>query len=698
MGQIKQKQNNLLLEIGFEELPADYLFPAAQQLKTDTEKLLQGKNVSYKEIKVFWTVRRFILYITDMSDKQKDINFIKKGPRYDIAYKDGKLTDIGKTFFEKNKLTEKDVEIKEENGIKYLFASIFEKGEKTEKVLSENLPLIIKNLKFPKSMVWDDTLVTFARPIRWILCLLNNKVIKFKCGKVISSSKTYLHKFEQNNKEIKIKSSEHYFEIIDKNGILIEQEQRKNKIIMLINKLLKNKNLQILKDEELLDKIASSVEMISVMIGEFDNQYLSLPQEVIITAMREHQRYFAVTKKDGQFTNYFINIRDGGQKNNDFVVKQHSKVLFSRLNDASFFYKEDLKIPIEKNIDKLKEAVFITGLGSMYEKVVRLKNYCSQVNTIINYNETDVLTKSAELCKADLMTNMISEKEFVGLRGFMGGIYLKEQGHSERIYKAVMEHYYPNFVGDKLPVTTEGVLLSLFDKIDNLYGYFLAGFKPTGSKDPYAVRRQALNIIYMITEKKLDIDLVQLFNIVSNNYEIQFKKTIDLNEIIEFFKQRQINYLKDREVDYDIINSIIDATPLNFSDNMQKAIVLMEARKNTDFNDIIFALSRINNIIPADFIFNGVKEEYFDSNEEKVLYMKFKENKDKIDNLIQQKNFNQVFNLIASFKPEIDNYFNKVLVNTDDDLKRNNRLNMLYEIRAQFIKFVNFSKIVVDRK
>lgn len=698
MAQKKQKQNNLLLEIGFEELPADYLFSAAQQLKTDTEKLLQEKNISYKEIKVFWTVRRFILYITNISDKQKDISFIKKGPRYDIAYKNGKLTDIGKTFFEKNKLTEKDVEIKDENGNKYLFANIFQKGEKTEKVLAENLQIIIKNLRFPKSMVWDDTLVTFARPVRWILCLLNNKVIKFNYGKVISSNKTYLHKFEQNNKEIKIKSPENYFEIMEKNGILIDQEQRKNQIIMIINKLLKDKGLHILKDDELLEKVANSVEMVSVMIGEFDKQYLSLPKEVIITAMREHQRYFAVIKKDGQFTNDFINIRDGGQKNNNFIVKQHAKVLFSRLNDAAFFYKEDLKIPLEKNIDKLKEAIFITGLGSMYEKVVRLKNYCSKANTIINYNETDILIKSAELCKADLMTNMISEKEFVGLRGFMGGVYLKEQGHNEKIYKAVMEHYYPNFVGDKLPVTIEGVLLSLFDKIDNLCGYFLAGFKPTGSKDPYAVRRQALNIIYMITEKALDIDLVQLVNIVSNNYEVQFKKTIDPNEIIEFFKQRQINYLKDKEVDYDIINSIVDATPLHFSDNMQKAIVLMKARKNSDFNDIIFAISRINNIIPADFIFNEIKEEYFDSNEEKVLYIKFKENKDKINNLIQQKNFNQVFNLIASFKPEIDNYFNKVLVNTDDDLKRNNRLNMLYEMRAQFNKFVDFSKIVIDRK
>lgn len=692
------KENIFLLEIGFEELPADYLYPAAEQLKTDMFKMLKEKNIDFKEIKVFWTVRRLILQIIGLNEKQKDIEYTKKGPRYDIAYKDGQLTDIGKTFLVKNNLTEKQIKIKEENGQKYLFADIYQKGEKTEKILSLLLPDVIKNLKFPKSMVWDETLVTFARPLRWILCLFNSRIIKFNYGKVISSNKTYLHKYKHNNKKITIKSPDDYFKIMNKNKILIEHEKRKNQILLSAEKILKARNLYLLKDDDLLDRVANSIEIVSVIIGEFDKKYLSLPQEVIITAMREHQRYFAVIDKNEKFTNYFVNVCDGVDKNKNNIINYHSKVLFSRLNDASFFYREDLKQPLENNIEKLKEAIFITDLGNMYQKVERLKIYSNNVNNYIEYKDPEILKQIAHLCKADLMTNMIGEKEFVQLRGFMGGVYLKEQGFDEKIWRPIMEHYLPNFVGDKLPTTIEGVLISLFDKIDNLCGYFIAGFKPTGSKDPYAVRRQALNIIYMIIEKEIDLNLLNLINEVSNAYKLQFGKTFDSNEIIEFLKQRQINYFKDKLIDYDIINSVIESTPLKFSDNMKKASILMSARKKTDFNDIIFAISRINNIIPDNYEKGEVKEEYFDSEEENILYNKFKLIKNDINEKIQNKNFEDVFNLISSFKPEIDNYFNKVLVNTDDQIKRKNRLNMLFEIKEEFTKFADFSKIVIDRK
>ncbi|MCX8092884.1 MAG: glycine--tRNA ligase subunit beta [Candidatus Goldbacteria bacterium] len=698
MTEKKTKKNIFLLEIGFEELPADYLSPAAQQLKTDVTELLKEKNIDYKDIEVYWTVRRFILQITGINEKQKDIKYIKKGPRYDVAYKDGKLTDIGKAFLSKNNLVEKNIEIKEENGQKYLFAEIHQKGEDTKKILALCLPVIIKNLKFPKSMRWDETKVTFARPLRWILCLFNNKIIKFNYGKVVSSNRTYLHKYEQSNKEVIIKSPEYYFKIMNENNIIVDQNQRKDQIMLAIDKILKKRNLYLLKDEELLDKVAGSVEIVSAMIGEFDKKYLSLPKEVIITAMREHQRYFAVLEKNGDFVNYFINIRDGGTKNNDKIVRQHSKVLFSRLNDASFFYREDLKQPLENNLEKLKEAVFIADLGNMHQKMERLKIYSSKVKNIFSYQDIDTLLNIAYLCKADLMTNMIGEKEFAGLRGFMGGIYLKEQGHDEKIWRAVMEHYLPNFVGDKLPSTIEGILISLFDKIDNLCGYFIAGFKPTGSKDPYAVRRQALNIIYMITEKEVDLNLINLIDMVNNAYKEQFGKTFTPDEIIDFLIQRQINYFKDKSIDYDIINSVIASTPLQFSDNMKKASILMQARKKPDFNDTMFAISRINNIIPENYIAEGVKTEYFDSEEERILYNKFKSNQKEIEDKIKNKNFNALFNIIASFKPEIDNYFNKVLVNTDDEVKRKNRLNMLCEMKNEFMKFADFSKIVIDRK
>ena len=692
-----KKDGEFLLETGFEEIPAEYLKPAAKQLDSDMRKLLDENRLTYKKISVYYTVRRFVVYAKGMALKQPDLSYEKKGPRHDIAYKDGKLTDVGRNFLTKSGIKEKDINIKEEKGHRFVYVNVFEKGRAAEAVLKEKLGPLINSLKFPKSMTWDDSKVSFARPVRWIMCLLNSKTVSFSFGKIKSSNRTKAHKYLLNEKPVAVKSAAAYFSTVKKNKIIISQEDRKKEILKKSASLLSKKKLRIINDDELLEKVASSVEAVSVMLGEFDKKYLFLPEEVIITAMREHQRYFGVSKS-GKFTSYFINVRDGGEKNNAFIAKQHAKVLFARLDDAAFFYNEDLKTPLENNIPKLKDSIFITGLGSMFEKVERMKMVAEKSGELFNYRDTAVLKEAIHLSKADLETNMISEKEFVFLRGFMGGVYLIKQGKDEKVCAAVSEHYYPGFTGDRLPSTTEGVLLSLLDKIDNVCGFFIAGYKPTGSKDPYAVRRQALNIIYIVLEKKLDIDLFVLINSVSSAYSGQMGKKLNVGEVVEFFRQREKNYFKEMKIDYDIINSLAAGEGLNIGDDYKKAEILMRERKSKDFNSIIFAVSRISNILPKGFRPEAVKKELFESHEEGMLYEKFLENKGKIKSLIYSGRHKECFDLIASFKPEIDAYFDKVLVNTDDAERKRNRLSMLDEMKNTFFKFVKFSDIVVDRK
>jgi glycyl-tRNA synthetase beta chain len=693
------EENTLLLEIGVEEIPAGYLAPAALQLQEDAKRAIGEKNIAFKDARAWYTVRRFILEIDGIAQKQKDLSYEKKGPRHDIAYKNGKLTDIGKTFLQKNGVSEKDLKIKEEKGQKYLFLDIFEKGRPSKKVLSEIFPEIIKNLRFPKSMAWEGPHATFARPVRWILCMLGNEIVPFTFGPVVSGNKTRLRKFEDAGREAVIEDAGRYFALIKKAGIIISQEERKQEIIKKAGGLLSKKKLKMLSDEGLLDRIAGSVETVTAMLGEFDEKYLSLPHEVVITAMREHQRYFAVLSQSGRFTNYFVNIRDGGEKNNAFIAKQHAKVLFSRLNDAEFFYKEDLKTPLEKNIERLKEAVFITGLGTMYDKMERLKMLAARAKELFGYEDTTALQLAAYLSKADLMTNMVGEKEYAGLRGFMGGVYLEKQGREEKVWKAVSEHYFPNMAGDKLPSTREGLLLSMMDKMDNIAGFYIAGFKPTGSKDPYAVRRQALNIIYMVLEKTLDVDLALFIYEDALAYKNQLKKDTDISEIIEFFKQREINYFKDKGVDYDIINAVTAGNRLCITDDYKKARVIMEKKKAAkDFNDIIFAVSRVNNILPRGYKAGSTDRTIFDAPEENALYDKFLANRERIQSLLGAKAYAECFDNIAGFKPEIDRYFDKVLVNTGDAGKKGNRLNMLAEIRDSFFAFADFSKIVIDRE
>jgi glycyl-tRNA synthetase beta chain len=691
--------SKFILEIGVEEIPADYLAPAANQLKEDAKKILEAKLIEFKEVSVLYTVRRFILLIDGMADKQKDLSFEKKGPRYDIAYKDGAMSEIGKTFLSKNNVTEKDLKIKEEKGQKYLYVDIFEKGQSVKNVLPGILPELIKGMRFPKSMVWDETLVTFARPIRWILCMLDTEIIPFTFGKIKSGNVTRLHKFIHDNKQAAVKDADDYFKQMSKNGIILSQEARRTEIRFTAAMLLKKAGLVLIEDEELLERLASSVESVTCMSGKFDEKYLFLPKEVIITAMREHQRYFAVSKEDGTFTNSFINVRDGGDKNNDFIAKQHAKVLYSRLNDAEFFYKEDLKAPLEANNEKLKEAIFITGLGTMFEKIERLKTMASHSMKLFGYKDSSALESAAALCKADLMTNMVGEKEYVGLRGFMGGVYLKQQGKEEKVYKAVGEHYLPNMAGDILPSTPEGLYLSMLDKMDNITGFYIAGFKPTGSKDPYAVRRQVLNIINTVMERHLDIDLALFINENAEVYKKQLNKSADVAEIIEFFRQREINFFKDKNIDYDLINSVCSGKVMNIVDDFNRAQVLMDDRKDTkDFNGIVFAVSRMANIVPAKYEPGKTDRVLFEAPEEGVLYDKFSAEKTCVEKLIAEKKYRQAFETIASFKPSIDEYFNKVMVMDEDIKKKTNRLNMLAEIKDVFYKLADFSKIVVDRK
>ncbi len=691
----------LLFEIGVEEIPADYLEPAINQLKSDFIKSMADAGLNHGEVYAAYTVRRFILVVPDIAEKQADVSGEKKGPKYDVAYDaSGKLTDVGKNFLKNNNITEKEIKIKEEGGKKFLYFEFFKKGEGAVKVLQNILPRIVSEIKFPKSMIYDSTAVAFARPVRWIVAMLGEELIEIKFGDVKSGRETRLHKFEHMNARVAVKDPDDYLKKLEEAGIIIDQKKREEQIIEKTAKLLEPEGMKIIEDRGLLVKLAQSVETINVLCGEFDRRFLFLPKEVIITAMREHQRYFAVTDKEGNFTNRFVNVRDGFGLNNEFVSKMHAKVLYARLKDAEFFYNEDLKKPIEEGLPKLKEAVFITGLGTMYEKVERLVAVAKKADGIFGYKDTALLAETARLCKADLVTDMVSEKEYVGLRGFMGGIYLEKQGKDPKIYMAVKEHYYPNFAGDRLPDTEEGVLISLIDKMDDIIGFFLAGFKPTGSKDPYAVRRKALNIINMLVEKDMDISVRVLVKANADEYKNRMNKTADIDELCEFFAQRTVNYLKDKGFDYDIVNAVIDSSEVNVLRSLKKAKVLSDARKQDGdrFNSVIFALSRPVNIIPKDFKQFEPDEKLFENEAERELFKAYRQKGSEINERIKEGAFKEAFDLLASFKPMIDGFFEKVLVMSSDEKIKNNRLSMLACLGEVFGRFADFKQIVIDRK
>jgi len=689
----------LLFEIGVEEIPADYLEPAIGQLKGDFIKAMADAGLKHGEVYAAYTVRRFVLIVKDVAEKQDDVSAEKKGPKYDVAYDaSGNLTDVGRNFFKNNNITEKEAKIKEEGGKKFLYYDFFKKGEGASVVLKQVLPVLIGAIKFPKSMIYDSSNAAFARPVRWITAMLGSESIDIGFGNVRSGNETRLHKFEHMNKRISVKDADDYLKQLDAAGIVLDQAKREEQIAEKTAALLNPLGMNVIEDRGLLVKLAQSVETINVLCGEFDARFLFLPKEVIITAMREHQRYFAVTDKAGKFTNRFINVRDGSGLNNDFVAKMHAKVLYARLKDAEFFYQEDLKKPIEEGLPKLKEAVFITGLGTMYEKVERLIAVAKKAGGLFGYKDTSLLAETAKLCKADLVTDMVSEKEYVGLRGFMGGVYLEKQGKDEKIYRAVAGHYFPNFAGDKLPDTEEGLLISLIDKMDDVVGFFLAGFKPTGSKDPYAVRRKALNIINMLVERGMNISIREIITANAGEYKTQLKKDADINELCEFFSQRIVNYLKDKGFDYDIVSAVADIKEVKVLNSVKKAQVLSGARAKAGFNDVIFALSRPVNILPKGFVPGAVNEKLFEDETERALYNALKQKSAEIPVMTEKGAFNEVFESLASLKSLIDAFFEKVLVMAKDENIKQNRLSLLYGLGELLGQFADFKQLVIDRK
>jgi len=686
---------DLLLEIGVEEMPSAYMGRAIADLKASARKQLDDARLAYKEILSYGTPRRLTLLVQGLEEKQPDARLEIRGPKKSIAFdQEGNPTKAGLGFARSQKVDFNNLVVREVGGVEYIFVIKKEKGNDSMVILPNVLLDIINSLSFPKSMRWGYYHTRFARPIRWLLAILGNEKVDIQVENIKSSNETYGHRFLSSG-ALPIKDAGHYFQVLRENYVILDQEERKELIRKQVLDVAAAVGGQPMENEDLLEEITYLLEYPTAFYGSFSPSYLEVPPEVLTTSMIEHQRYFPVFDNQGQLMSGFIGVRNGTDYSLDVVRAGNERVLKARLEDALFFWNEDTRRPLVDMVDGLKEVLFHERLGSIMDKVERLKTLAVAIGEACSLSDDDTLKRAALLCKADLVSSMVYE--FPELQGTMGRYYAIKSGEKPEVSQAIFEHYLPRSAGDILPTTESGKVLSLAEKIDNLAGCFAIGIKPSGSQDPYALRRQAMGIVHIILDSGLSLDLAALVGKAYDNFadiqtDISRKDTI--SEVSEFIVQRMRGVLLERGYSYDLIDAALAIPSHDITDISIRIKALQDLRQADIFDDFMVVYNRCNNLTkkwPDDNINIDVLVDESEINLNRSLNLI----KYDVYRNINTRDYLGACKMLAGLRPEVDDFFNAVMVMVDDVELKAARLGLLKSI-ANLCNFIaDFSKIVV---
>jgi len=682
----------LLLEIGTEEIPAHAMPLILMQLKDLAEKSLQENRIKIGEVQTLGTPRRISLLVKNVAENQADIEEEKRGPSTKIAFDaDGKLTKAATGFARGQKVNPEDLITRDG----YIYAVIRESGKATAEILKTLLPEIICKLNFPNNMRWGDLEFKFIRPLRWIVALYGEEVIPFDVANVHSGRISRGHRVLSQG-EFLIDAADSYVATCEKNFVIVDQNQRRAMITAQIEAVAKERGGKAEISEELLEEVLYLVEYPTALSGEFEIKYLNLPPDAVITPMRDHQRYFPVKSADGKLMPIFITVRNGGRDYLDIVQHGNERVLKARLEDAQFFFNEDRKKNLDEHRTKLKTVVFQESLGSMYEKTQRLVKLSEKISDLlgdkISEAERQNAIRAAEISKADLVTGMVTE--FTELQGVMGREYAKLDGETDEVATAIDEHYMPRFAGDLQPKTTAGRILSLADKVDNIVATFSRGLVPTGSQDPFALRRQALGIVNMLTEAAWSISMTALVETALDLLNVTDKVGREKlqSEFAEFMRLRLKNVLGD-STRYDVIDAVISDVDDIYAVTL-KAQAIEQFMATPDAVKNIQSFVRVSNLAKKAET-SEIYEGLIKLEAEQVLYKAFEAVNVVAGELIDKKDFIGALDALKKLSAPVDGFFDAVMV-MDEDLKiRQNRLALLKSVDELFNRIANFGKLVI---
>lgn len=683
-----------LLEIGTEEIPSRFIQPALEKMKELFVLLLaSGRVAAGGELRAYGTPRRLVLYAPELDDRQADVSKEMLGPPKKVAYDaEGKATKAALVFAEKNNVSVDSLSIRSTEKGEYLVARIDEKGGETGAWLRQSLPGFILSIPFPKTMRWMDKDIRFGRPIHWVLALLGGSVVDFDLDGIKSGNLSRGHRFMSPGAFL-VKDFKTYMSQLEPNFVVIDPEVRKQRIIKQTGELAKSVGGSVLEDAGLVDEVANLVEYPVPVMGTFNRNFLRIPKEVVITAMREHQRYFTVVDSNGGLLPYFITISNTRSDDMQVIRAGNERVLAARLSDAAYFFDHDVSIHLADRVEGLKKVTYQEKLGTLHDKMERVKTVSIYLAGLLKA-DAKICERAAHLCKADLLTGVVGE--FPKLQGVMGRQYALFSGESAGVAEAILEHYLPRFAGDALPKSIEGICVGIADRIDSIVGCFSAGLLPSGSEDPYGLRRQAVAIMNMLFERGIRLSLRELtakavsgFGLRKNEKEKVEAATLD------FFRQRLAGMLVTEGLRPDVVDA---ALSVGFDDPLtgrEKVRALEAMRTSEDYQPLITALKRAGNILPKKFE-SAVKKSLLRLDEEKALFAAYGEIRGRVEEKTKKLDFRGALADIASLRKAVDAFFDRVMVMDKDADIRNNRLALLAGITGLFSGIADFSRLVLS--
>lgn len=663
---------DLLFEIGAEEIPAGFMPNILGQLKTLAETKLNDAHLPFESIATYGTPRRLALIVKGLGDTSAEISERHKGPSASIAYDaDGNPTKAAIGFARGKGLDVADLVV--EDG--YIYAETKTAGVPAKDIVTDMLPQLITGLNFPKSMHWGNLDAKFVRPVRWLVALLDEEVIPVEFATVKSGNVTRGHRFLGAD-EITIKNAASYVDTLEENFVMVDQDARRELISKQLHDMAASKNASIVWDDDLLEEINYLVEWPTALCGGFEESYLALPDAAIITPMKDHQRYFPLVDQDGKLLPMFLTVRNGSDHSIEVVQAGNERVLRARLDDAKFFFNEDRKKPLIDRQDGLTKIVFQEGLGNLADKTERLLTLGRVFSEECELHEDTrvVLERATELAKTDLTTGMVTE--FTELQGVMGKEYALLDGESPEVAEAIFEQYLPRFAGDVLPQTEAGKVLSIIDKIDNIVATFSRGLIPTGSQDPYALRRQTIGILNILLNSEWNISLRPIIVESMNLLNVPADKQDELlGQVEEFITLRLKNIFLDREVPHHVIDLLLSNNELSVADaeGLVKALLANRIDENVE---LVQAFTRMYNLV-KDVTYTGVDESLLKEEAERALYqMATKASEASID-AWDKNDYDAVVAVPATLVPAINKFFEDVMVMDKDEAIKANRLQLV---------------------
>ena len=685
--------NNLVFELGVEEIPPSESPRLATQLKEHIESLLGEERLEHDEISSQYTPRRLVVHVLNLVEAQEDITVEARGPAKKVAYdEDGNLTKAALGFSKGNGVEPEDLYLKEIPEGEYIYATKHVKGRKTTEILADLLPKTISTLSPSETMRWDETGTKFIRPIRWILALYGDTHIELRYGDLKSGQTTRGHRF-LGEPEVNVSQYQDFESSLGKNGVLLDPTARRAKVLEALEKISGEIKASPALSDALLNEIADNLEHPAPVLGQFPEDFLELPREILETTIVEHQKFvpFVVEDKPSQ---YFVGFRDGSDGSDQLVREGYERVVKARLRDSVFFFEEDRRTSLAERTQILKRVVYQEKLGSIWDKTDRMRKIAAAIGKRIGSNYLDDIDRTLFLCKADLLTTMVGE--FPELEGIVGGLYAQLEGESELVSQGIYEHYLPKGAGDSLPESHTGIIASLSDKLDTVAGSLLIGEQVSGSRDPFGLRRKANGIIRIALASELDIDFFEILVSLQEHYAFPDSE-VDLKRVFEFFMERLQGELKDEHaIPYDVVDAVTAQTSGNFVQVLRKAKAIEAIRGEEKFQSLVTAFERACNILKKQASQLEFDPQLFSEDAERELWRTMLKASAQIEELLPGNQYSEIIEQLIELREPIDQYFESVMVMDQDSRIRDNRLAFLSNLAQLFYTIGDLSKIVVE--